>query len=71
MSVISIFSRITFSLAILLCLLFVSFSNAAPLKIQIGQPFPDLLLPSLEDGSPMSLTDYRGEKVMLHIFASW
>lgn len=36
-----------------------------------GQPFPDLVLPALEDGRPVSLAQFRGKKVILHIFASW
>jgi hypothetical protein len=38
---------------------------------QIGQPFPDIVLPSLKDGKPASLAQYRGQKLILHIFASW
>ncbi len=36
----------------------------------MGQPFPVLTLPKLEGGRA-SLADYRGEKVVLHVFASW
>lgn len=42
-----------------------------PPKILVGQPFPAIVLPSLADGEPMSIRDFRGEKVVLHIFASW
>jgi hypothetical protein len=38
---------------------------------EVGQTFPDLMLPSLEDGQPTSMRDYRGQKVVLHVFASW
>ena len=38
---------------------------------QVGQPFPDLTLPALQDGRPASIRDYRGQKVILHVFASW
>ena len=38
---------------------------------QVGQPFPDLALPALQDGRPASIRDYRGQKVILHVFASW
>ena len=37
----------------------------------IGRPFPDLTFPSAEDGRPMSLAQFRGRKVLLHVFASW
>ena len=38
---------------------------------QVGQPFPDLTLPALQDGRPASIRDYHGQKVILHVFASW
>ena len=41
-----------------------------PIPYQVGQPFPNILLPSL-DGRPMSIADFRGHKLILHIFASW
>jgi hypothetical protein len=41
------------------------------MPIEIGQPFPTLTLPSIADGSPMSVTEFRGKKVLLHIWASW
>ncbi|MFQ5778513.1 MAG: TlpA family protein disulfide reductase [Terriglobia bacterium] len=36
-----------------------------------GQLFPALVLPSAEDGRPLSLADFRGQKLLLHVFASW
>ncbi|MFK7959288.1 MAG: TlpA family protein disulfide reductase [Phycisphaerales bacterium] len=42
---------------------------AAP-QIQVGQPFPELVFPTL-DGRPMSLASLRGHRTMLHVFASW
>lgn len=45
--------------------------GAAPPRIEVGQPFPEIVLPSLEDGAPMSIADFRGRKVLLHVFASW
>ncbi len=38
---------------------------------EVGQPFPDIVLPSLEDGRPASIADFRGKKLILHVFASW
>jgi hypothetical protein len=38
---------------------------------KVGEPFPNLVLPSLTDGKPLSLARFRGRKVILHIFASW
>ncbi len=40
-------------------------------KLEVGQRFPGTFLPSLTDGRPMSLLQFRGQKVILHIFASW
>lgn len=37
----------------------------------VGDLFPDLAFPALEDGTPARLSDFRGKKVMLHVFASW
>ena len=46
-------------------------SDAGAYELKVGQPFPNLVLPSLSDGSPLSLAAFRGEKVILHIWASW
>ncbi len=46
------------------------FTMASP-SLEVGRPFPDIILPSLEDGSAMSIEQFRGEKLLLHIFASW
>ncbi len=40
-------------------------------KLEEGRPFPELVLPSMIDGRPMSVADYRGRKVILQVFASW
>ncbi len=59
----------------LICLL--SLEGAAPLgardasQFKIGEPFPNIVLPSLENGQPASMTQFRGKKLILHIFASW
>ncbi len=52
-------------------LLFAKESTIAASRFQVGALFPDIVLPALEDGRPLSLTEFRGEKVILHIFASW
>ena len=36
-----------------------------------GQIFPAMVFPSLRDGRPGSVADFRGKKLILHIFASW
>ena len=42
-----------------------------PASIAEGKPFPAIVLPELSDGHPASIADFRGEKVVLHVFASW
>ena len=37
----------------------------------VGEPFPDLVFPSLADGRPTSIAHFRGKKIILHVFASW
>ncbi len=44
---------------------------AAPSPFTVGAPAPSLTLPSIADGAPLSLQDFRGQKVMLHVWASW
>ena len=45
---------------------------ATPLgKIRVGEPFPEVQLPLLSDGSLATLQDFRGRRTVLHIFASW
>lgn len=38
---------------------------------EVGQPFPTLSFPALEDGRPRSITEFRGQRIILHVFASW
>ena len=38
---------------------------------EIGQPFPTMAFPAIEDEQPRSITEFRGQKLLLHIFASW
>jgi hypothetical protein len=42
-----------------------------PAGLEVGQPFPEIALPSAEDGRPLSLARFRGMKTILHVFASW
>lgn len=46
-------------------------SSSSEIGLKVGQTFPSLALPSLEDGRPRSITEFRGEKLILHVFASW
>lgn len=41
-------------------------------QLEVGKPFPVLQLPLAgQDGKSASIMDYRGRKLMLHLFASW
>lgn len=42
-----------------------------PTGLDPGGLFPTTAFPSLADGTPMSVADFRGKRVILHIFASW
>ena len=44
---------------------------AASPDLTVGKPFPNLVLPALDGGRAMSIADFRGKKVILHVFASW
>jgi hypothetical protein len=36
-----------------------------------AQMFPAMTFPALDGGRPGSVADFRGKKLILHIFASW
>lgn len=44
---------------------------AAPYAPKVGQRHPDFTLPDIATGKPVSLSDFRGKKVLLIQFASW
>ncbi len=37
----------------------------------VGELFPSLVLPALADGQPLAVSEFRGQKILLHQFASW
>ncbi|MFT7617577.1 MAG: hypothetical protein ACI97A_001216 [Planctomycetota bacterium] len=41
------------------------------LGFKTGEAFPDIVLPNVENGKPMSLADFRGKKLLVLHFASW
>jgi hypothetical protein len=45
--------------------------GAQEIPVRVDEPFPALVLPSSTDGSPLSIEQFRGRKVLLHQFASW
>lgn len=58
-------------LVLLVIIGFVSMNALPASDVAIDKPFPALLLPSLLDGKPLSVKDFRGKKTVLHIWASW
>jgi peroxiredoxin len=45
--------------------------SAASYAPKVGEKHPDFTLPRIDDGVPVSLSDFRGKKVLLIQFASW
>ena len=43
---------------------------SARTPVSVGDPAPDFTLPDL-DGQQVSLSDYRGKRVVLFMWASW
>jgi hypothetical protein len=63
-----------------LCLLTLTcgflFAMGAPTRAErysprVGQPHADFTLPTLAEREPVSLTQFRGRKVLLIHFSSW
>ena len=46
-------------------------ADADQYRPRVGQRHPDFTLPAISDGKPVSLSQYRGKKVLLIQFASW
>jgi peroxiredoxin len=50
------------------CLCSLAGAGYAP---RVGEPHPDFVLPDIADGTPVSLSQFRGKKVLVFHFASW
>lgn|GEM_PF-2133846 len=48
-----------------------SVSGQSPYAPEVGSQHVDFRLPRISDRKPVSLSDYRGKKVLLIQFASW
>ena len=46
-------------------------AGAAPYAPKVGERHPDFTLPTIGDRAPVSLSNFRGKKVLLIQFASW
>ena len=40
-------------------------------RFEVGTEFPKIKLPALDGSKSLSIENFRGHKVILHIFASW
>ncbi len=63
--------RLPISILVFLGLFMTQNLEANAHEFRVGDPFPELVLPSLTDGSPLSISSFRGQKLILHIWASW
>ena len=48
-----------------------SHDSAASYAPKVGEKHPDFTLPTIGDRTPVSLSDFRGKKVLLIHFGSW
>lgn len=46
-------------------------TTADRVGFEVGDRFPEVVLPSLADGTPLSIASFRGRKLVLHVWASW
>lgn len=46
-------------------------SEAAGYSPKVGRLHPDFILPDIVDNKPVSLSQFRGRKVLLIHFSSW
>ena len=46
-------------------------ARAVSTGLDVGDRFPEIVLPSLADGEPMSIASFPGRKLVLHVWASW
>lgn len=49
----------------------VSLSAGENYSPRVGQPHPDFLLPRIDNGQAVRLSQFRGKRVLLVHFASW
>lgn len=59
------------SVAAILLLASDSHAQVANYSPKVGEPHADFILPSIDDGTAIQLSAYRGKKVLLMHFASW
>jgi hypothetical protein len=57
-------------IAKLLAIVFTA-GTADAFELSKGKPFPEIPLPTTAGGELQGVADFRGQKLMLHVFASW
>lgn len=63
--------------SLLLTAHFTTLSSALPtvresgVGMEMGQQYPDIVLPALDGSGPLSVSHFRGRKIILLQFASW
>lgn len=68
----SSFDGRTLQIMLLVAVLFsAGLSGVRAADFKVGRAFPHLAFPSLENGKPTSVDSFRGNKLILHIWASW
>jgi len=45
-------------------------AQTAP-AFEVGETFPAIVLLDADGSAPRSIADFRGQKIILHMFASW
>ncbi len=45
--------------------------NGSAVGMAVGQRYPDITLPALDGRGPLSVSHFRGRKILLLQFASW
>jgi hypothetical protein len=45
--------------------------NASGGGVEVRQQYPDVVLPALDGSGPLSVSHFRGRKIILLQFASW
>jgi len=64
-------NRTTLATATILSVLLAGDADAAGYSPAVGARHPDFTLPNIAGGKPVSLSDFRGKKVLFIQFASW
>ena len=65
------FSLRSISMVIAFALTLFTHDVLAQYRPTVGQPHSDFLLPRIDNRKPVSLSQFRGKKVLLIHFASW